>query len=561
MFTTAITLFNGFAQGNVGIGTNTPNASSILDINSNNKGVLFPNVALTGINAATPLTSPATGLVVWNTTTGSGLTPGYYYNAGTPSSPNWTRVANGSVQTPSLSNTKVWIGNTSNIATEQTIGGDATLNNIGTLTIANDAITTPKILNNAVTIAKLPSGASGTTFLRGDGTWQTPINTTYSAGTGLNLSGYTFNLSNAGTAGTYTKVTTNAQGQVTSGTTLSASDIPNLSGNYVDLTTNQTAAGNKTWSNIGTFSAGATFNTANAIAASGAQFYNNQTGVSQILLNSGGANWGNIQNDAAGVWSLGYGATGTNALKTPVLSWTTNNRIGIGTIAPAENLHVVGNILSSNLAGTGNRPVYADANGVLKTGSTNSDNSQWSIASNLSSSPDDISATWTTSTDEGQWGATMPFSIRIDGVDYNTVSMSTNGAIIFGSTTATLTYTNTCLPTSSVSTPTLFWYWDDMQTRYRWVSQGTSPNRTFVIDFDSNYYNTGDDVDGVVQIHESGLIQVSYRVADPNTNGQSATIGFQRAGGSSAIAHPISCNAKIMDDNRLPEEWSVSPVR
>ncbi|MCB9074307.1 MAG: hypothetical protein H6552_02040 [Chitinophagales bacterium] len=41
LFTTAITLFNGFAQGNVGIGTNTPNASSILDINSNNKGFYF----------------------------------------------------------------------------------------------------------------------------------------------------------------------------------------------------------------------------------------------------------------------------------------------------------------------------------------------------------------------------------------------------------------------------------------------------------------------------------------------------------------------------------------
>lgn len=257
---------NAVAQGNVGIGTNTPNASSILDINSNNKGVLFPNVALIGINVATPLTSPATGLVVWNTTTGSGLTPGYYYNAGTPSSPNWTRVANGSVQTPSLSNTKVWIGNTSNIATEQTIGGDATLNNIGTLTIANDAITTPKILNNAVTIAKLPSGASGTTFLRGDGTWQIPTNTTYSAGTGLNLSGYTFNLSNIGTAGTYNYLTTDAQGRVTLGALRTIQGTTNqinvTNGNFssdpvvaLNVTvpealrsnTNMTGGGNVTW--------------------------------------------------------------------------------------------------------------------------------------------------------------------------------------------------------------------------------------------------------------------------------------------------------------------------
>ncbi|MCO5280642.1 MAG: hypothetical protein M9931_06245 [Chitinophagales bacterium] len=112
--------------------------------------------------------------------------------------------------------------------------------------LANDAVSTTKIANNAVTIAKLPSGASGTTFLRGDGTWQTPTdnNTTYSAGTGLNLSGYTFNLSNTGTAGTYTKVTTNAQGQVTGGTTLVASDIPDLSGSYIKNQNSLAQSGN-----------------------------------------------------------------------------------------------------------------------------------------------------------------------------------------------------------------------------------------------------------------------------------------------------------------------------
>lgn len=42
--------------------------------------------------------------------------------------------------------------------------------------------------------------------------------------------------------------------------------------------------------------------------------------------------------------------------------------IGIGTIAPAEQLHVTANIRSNNLAGTVNRPVYADPNGTLSTG-------------------------------------------------------------------------------------------------------------------------------------------------------------------------------------------------
>jgi hypothetical protein len=47
--------------------------------------------------------------------------------------------------------------------TAVTLGGDATINASGNLTIANDAITTAKILNSQVTTAKLASGAVPTT--------------------------------------------------------------------------------------------------------------------------------------------------------------------------------------------------------------------------------------------------------------------------------------------------------------------------------------------------------------------------------------------------------------
>ncbi len=72
-------------NGNVGIGTVTPNASALLDIESATKGLLIPQVILTGANAAAPVTTPLTSLLVYNTatvgtgTTSNDLTLGYYY--------------------------------------------------------------------------------------------------------------------------------------------------------------------------------------------------------------------------------------------------------------------------------------------------------------------------------------------------------------------------------------------------------------------------------------------------------------------------------------------------
>ncbi len=53
------------STGNVGIGTSTPNASSVLDITSTTQGVLFPRMTTAEISA---IASPADGLTVYNTT-------------------------------------------------------------------------------------------------------------------------------------------------------------------------------------------------------------------------------------------------------------------------------------------------------------------------------------------------------------------------------------------------------------------------------------------------------------------------------------------------------------
>jgi len=60
-------------------------------------------------------------------------------------------------------------------------------------------------------------------------------------GTGLSVSSGTLNHSNSATAGTYTKLTVDAQGHVTSGTTLAAADIPALDASKVTTGTFGTA--------------------------------------------------------------------------------------------------------------------------------------------------------------------------------------------------------------------------------------------------------------------------------------------------------------------------------
>jgi hypothetical protein len=84
------------SNAQVGIGTTSPDTSAILDINSGSKGFLPPRVALTATNAAGPIKGPATGLLVYNTATAGtspyNVSPGYYYNSGTPSAVSWTAV-------------------------------------------------------------------------------------------------------------------------------------------------------------------------------------------------------------------------------------------------------------------------------------------------------------------------------------------------------------------------------------------------------------------------------------------------------------------------------------
>ncbi len=82
LFMGAICINHLAAQTGVAVNTDgtDADASAMLDVKSTGKGMLVPRMALADRPAA-----PATGLLIYQTDN----TPGFYYNQGTPSSPNW----------------------------------------------------------------------------------------------------------------------------------------------------------------------------------------------------------------------------------------------------------------------------------------------------------------------------------------------------------------------------------------------------------------------------------------------------------------------------------------
>lgn len=128
-----------FGNAQVGMTGNNPDKSAALDLNATNKGLLIPRVALTKTIVASPITSPATSLLVYNTVTVNDVTPGYYNWDGA----KWVRFAyntdltndwsiNGNTGTNSAVN---FIGTTDNQALQFKINN----NNAGKLATNNTA--------------------------------------------------------------------------------------------------------------------------------------------------------------------------------------------------------------------------------------------------------------------------------------------------------------------------------------------------------------------------------------------------------------------------------------
>lgn len=120
----------------VGIGTTDPDGDALLELSSNDKGLLIPRVQLTATNLSAPLSASVAGMLVYNTASvGSGVnavSPGFYYNDGT----NWIRLLN--MALADLTD-DAWINNKEKNRIELgTLSDGTTLRPVGTEMVVSD---------------------------------------------------------------------------------------------------------------------------------------------------------------------------------------------------------------------------------------------------------------------------------------------------------------------------------------------------------------------------------------------------------------------------------------
>jgi len=89
-------------NGQIGIGTGSPDASAALEVSSTNKGMLIPRVALTGSTDQTTIPSPATGLMAYNTGAAGLAFKGFVFWNGT----EWRSVNNNPTISPTITSLK-----------------------------------------------------------------------------------------------------------------------------------------------------------------------------------------------------------------------------------------------------------------------------------------------------------------------------------------------------------------------------------------------------------------------------------------------------------------------
>lgn len=189
----------------------------------------------------------------------------------------------------------------------------AAIGHTHTTTIAVDSGTNQLTLA-ASTKYKLTAGETNFIFT-------TPPNTTYSAGTGLSLSGTTFNHSNSVTSVTsavFKKITYDAQGHITGTANVTASDIPSLDYSKVSISRNLTSG-----TKVGTITIDGTptdlycqTNTNTTYTLSGAYGSSSNTWVTTLTPSSGTATTSTVPTASTSVYGITKLSSSTSSTST-----------------------------------------------------------------------------------------------------------------------------------------------------------------------------------------------------------------------------------------------------
>lgn len=183
-----VTLSFSYAKAQMKLGNNptTTNSNALLELETTNKGLLLPRVALTSTTAFVPLSTHVAGMSVYNTATAGDVTPGYYVNDGS----KWVKIIDTNLYTGDgtlMDNRTVTQAANTLAFTSTAINGFSVAGSTFSVDAANNRVgigtTTPnaklEVIGSTKTDAlQVVDGASAgkvlTSDASGNAAWQTP---------------------------------------------------------------------------------------------------------------------------------------------------------------------------------------------------------------------------------------------------------------------------------------------------------------------------------------------------------------------------------------------------
>ena len=408
------------AQGNVGIGTTAPDASALLDLTSTSRGLLVPRMTQA---QKLGISSPATGLLIYETDTStalsapySGIAPTFWYFNGTVWTPflggGWLLLGNSGTNPANnfigTTDSQDWVIRTDNVERVRVYAGG----NVGLRNSNNTAeelrFYEPSSSGNlysgfkcnvntsSVTYILPPADGNGTNYVLctdgfGNLSWRGfgisgggGVDTLWRRGSGHDaLEGignsntasgdYSIAAGFANTASGQYSIAWGANNRSTgTASTVSGGEYDTASGNYSVVSGGYENSATGNFSFVG----GGQNNSACGLYSVVAGGYNN-TACGQYSVVLGGNN-----NDASGNFDCVFGQ-GANVTQDSSIVFYNSGRtlkMGIGNVSPAEVLDVIGNVRFSGALMPGGDP---GTSGYVLTSTGSSGTPTWTAPSNL----------------------------------------------------------------------------------------------------------------------------------------------------------------------------------